>query len=522
MMLDDDRRDQPPAQAGHHRISPDGGAAELAEAAGLPLLIDVLRALHAAGVRACYWKSSRRLASVLAGESDLDLLVARADQHAARRVLFACGLKAFAGIPGREHPAIESFLGYDQASGRIVHVHAHFRLVLGPRLLRHYRFAVEDAVLAAAVPHPLLPIRMLDAATEAVLLVVRACLELRRDDPVTLLHWRAARAKFTADRAALAAAVGRDAVRQRAAALLGESLADAVADMVCGRPPIWQRLLLRRRVRRMLAPHRSFGTAEALARGVQRSLAWAAGGVNRRYLWLPRPWARRAPGGGIVVVALGVDGSGKTTLTRAIRAWLGTEVDVLPMYFGTGDGRPSLLLLPFKLLVPLVSRLLPTRPKGASHGALSDQPPGPLYSALLMGWAAMLAMEKRRKLLAAHRAAARGMVVVADRYPQDQLPDFNDGPLLPRLRWVPRWLRRYEAGAYALANSLSPDLVLKLDAPVETLAQREPSMDPRVIRERAAKLRLLAFPAASVVTVDATHPLEVVIRTAKAEIWRRL
>ena len=486
----------------------------------LPLLIEVLQSLQGAGVRYCYWKSRRRLASVLAGDADLDLLIAHADQHAARRALGTCGLKAFPDATSRKHPAIESFLGYDKASGRLIHVHAHFRLVLGPRLLKTYRLPVEDQILAHSVVHPDVPIRMLDPASEAVLLMVRMCLDLRRDDPVTLRHWRASSAKFAADRTALAAAVERDAVRRRAAELLGEGLADAAVEAIYADRPMTYRL--RHRVRRALAPHRSFNTAEGLLRGAWRSLAWAAGALNREHAWLPRPWGRQAPGGGVVVAALGVDGSGKTTVTREVRAWLGSEVDVFPIYFGTGDGRPSLALLPFKLLVPLVSRLLPTRPKGSSHGRVTNRAPGPLYSTLLMVWAAVLATEKRRKLVAAHRAANRGMVVVTDRYPQDQLRDFNDGPLLPRLRWAPRWLRQYQAGAYALANRLPPDLVLKLAAPVERLAQREPTMNPELIRNRAADLRRLEFPRSRVVEVDASQPLDAVLRAVKAEIWRLL
>ncbi len=488
----------------------------------LPLIRDVLRSLQSAGVRCCYWKSTRRLAAVLAGDADLDLLIARADQHAARQVLAASGLKAFPAATGRVHPALESFLGYDAHSGRIVHVHAHFRLVLGARLLKNYQPPLESEILAHAVSHPVLPLFMLDPLSEAVLLVVRACLELRRDDPVTLLHWANTRAKFEADRAALRAAVAPAAVRDRAAALLGEALADPVAAALFGDRELAHQVLLRHRVRCAFAPYRSFNTDEAMLRGAWRGLAWAAGGLNRKYLRLPRPWARRAPGGGIVVAALGVDGSGKTTITREMRRWLGGEVDVLSMYFGTGDGRPSLLLLPFKVLVPLITRLLPTRPEGASHGELVTGAPGPLYSALLMVWATVLAMEKRRKLLAARRAANRGMVVIADRYPQNQIAGFNDGPLLPRLRWVPRWLRRFEAGAYALANRLPPDLVLKLATPAETLAQREPTMDRRLIQDRARHLHQLAFPGARVVTIDASQPLDAVIRAVKAEVWRLL
>src|SRR6266550_3371064 len=78
----------------------------------------------------------------------------------------------------------------------------------------------------------------------------------------------------------------------------------------------------------------------------------------------------RAPGGGCVAAVIGVDGSGKSTVVAAIRAWLGQEIDVVPIYFGTGSGRPSLLLWPFKLMVPLITLLLRTKPQGASHGKI--------------------------------------------------------------------------------------------------------------------------------------------------------
>jgi thymidylate kinase len=195
---------------------------------------------------------------------------------------------------------------------------------------------------------------------------------------------------------------------------------------------------------------------------------------------------------------------------------------VIPIYFGTGDGRPSLVLRPFKLMVPLIRRFIGTKPKGASHGKLSDRAPGPLYSALMMVWATVVAHEKRSKLLAVRRGANRGMIVITDRYPQDEIAGFNDGPLLLRLRGVPNWLRRLEASAYALSRRLRPDLVLKLDVLPETAARREPDMDRALISQRIADLRRLRFAGAPVITVDAEQPLKDVIRAVKREIWRLL
>jgi len=199
-----------------------------------------------------------------------------------------------------------------------------------------------------------------------------------------------------------------------------------------------------------------------------------------------------------------------------------SEVDTMPIYFGTGAGRPSLLLRPFKLMVPLMRRILKEKPKGASHGNVSGRAPGPLYSILMMGWATIVAREKRNKLLSARRGADRGLVVITDRYPQDEIIGFNDGPLLTRLTTVPNWLRRVEADSYRLVRRLVPDLVIKLDVLTETAARREPDMDPALISERIADLQRLTFAGASVVRVDAEQPLVDVIRAVKREIWRML
>jgi thymidylate kinase len=364
---------------------------------------------------------------------------------------------------------------------------------------------------------------VLDPASEALLLVARAALELRRTDPVTLRHWSATTRKFELDRQGLAARLDRATLRHRAAeAFVDGDLADMLVDALFGRRPLERQRRLRHRIRRELAAHRAYTALEARLRSWTRAVLWAAGGLNKLVLLAPRPWSRRAPGGGCVMAVIGVDGSGKSTVVAAVREWLGPEVDVLPVYFGTGAGRPSLLLLPFKMMVPVFTRLLATKPRGASHGRISDRAPGPLYSLLMMVWATAVAVEKRIKLRAAHRGAGRGLVVVTDRYPQDEDVSYNDGPLLPRLRYAPRWLRRFEARAYALARRLPPDLVLKLEVTPETAGRREPEMDPAVIRRRIEAARRLAFPGAHVVRVDAERPLDEVIRSVKREIWSLL
>jgi hypothetical protein len=493
-----------------------------AESQVLPRLHAVLTDFHRHNIRYCYWKSSRRIHAVLRGESDLDLLVDRSDQHRAEMILLAQDFKLFPMLANRDHPSMLSFLGHDEASGRIIHIHLHFRLIVGKRLLQNYRLPWEDIVLARAFLHPVLQIRTLQPAIEALLLAVRSCIELRLSDPVALRLWQATKRKFAADRADVAARVDPAALRDLAAALLNEELAAMLVDAIFSKREMEKQHRFRQCMVRYLSAFRTYNACEAGLRGFWRTLLWAAGNINKHLLLLPRPWSRRAPGGGCVIAIVGVDGSGKTTVASAIRAWLGTEIDVVPIYFGTGEGRPSPLLYLFKLMVPLARRMLPVKPKGASHGEVSDRPPGLLYAVFMMVWATIVAREKSNKLLAARRATQRGLVIVTDRYPQNEINAFNDGPLLSRLTTVPRWLRRFEAARYALAERLPPDLVVRLDVRAETAARREPDMDPAIIRQRIADLQRLTFAGATIVRIDAEQPLFDVTRAVKQEIWRLL
>src|SRR5580704_3878356 len=106
-----------------------------AESPPLPLLLAILDEFHRQNLSYCYWKNGLRVHAVLSGETDLDLLIAREDQHRAQAILLERGLKLFPDVANRDHPAVSSYLGYDEHSGRIVHVHLHFRLVVGEPLL---------------------------------------------------------------------------------------------------------------------------------------------------------------------------------------------------------------------------------------------------------------------------------------------------------------------------------------------------------------------------------------------------
>jgi hypothetical protein len=184
---------------------------------------------------------------------------------------------------------------------------------------------------------------------------------------------------------------------------------------------------------------------------------------------------------------LGCDGSGKSTHAKTIAQWLSWKVDVVPIYLGSGDGHNSLLRWPLKLASNLLRKTVAGSASRIGTTRLRD--PGLKQYQHLMTvsraiWALALAYEKRIKLRKATRARNRGMIVICDRFPQDQVMGFNDGPLLSH--WLNhrsgllRALARWERIPYRSARLYPPDLVIKLHV---THSSASPCVHGRAIGE---------------------------------------
>jgi hypothetical protein len=482
-----------------------------------PLLMKALAALNAAGLPYCYWKQTAKLESVLAGRSDLDLLIERRARDSFFAVMQAQGFKAWPDAGALTQPEFVSFLGYDETSGLILHVHAHFRLVLGDALSKAFHVPIEDKIISRSRMDEAHPVRVLDPVDEALLLRLRRALE---GGPLDATAWgRSARAGASPESAS-PVPFDEAAMEARAATFLSEEVAHwlATTDLA----DIRARGGLRAKLRRDLKPWRLRGRVSNVARLVFRTAYLTLSVLNRRFLRAPRLPRRPAPGGGALIAILGVDGSGKSTQVAETRRWLGSEIDVFASYFGTGDGAASLLFRPIKAVAEAIGARVRVKPKGASHGRVSDRPPGPLYSLMFCIWAVAVALDKRAKLAAARRAVARGFVVVTDRYPQNEIPFYNDGPLLHRIPAAPAWLRKFERSVYEDARRFPPDLVVKLHVGAATVARREPEMRADLIQQRIDWLKELSCGGANSVSIDASLPLAEVTRLVRRAVWNIL
>ncbi|HEX2141514.1 MAG TPA: hypothetical protein VHK28_04450 [Candidatus Limnocylindria bacterium] len=111
----------------------------------LAVTVRLFDVLEERAVRYCLWKSTTTLDVALAGRTDLDLLVHRSDAVALDAVARDLGFKPFLSHESRRFPGVEDLLGYDDESGRLVHLHVYYQLVLGQQYVKNHHLPLSSS-----------------------------------------------------------------------------------------------------------------------------------------------------------------------------------------------------------------------------------------------------------------------------------------------------------------------------------------------------------------------------------------
>jgi len=451
------------------------------------------------------------------GETDLDLLFDRAQRQTVATLLEEVGF-IYCPTPWfRRYPDIEDFLAIDPESGRLVHVHAHFDLVLGRTGVKEYRVPWARMVLERRVLDPETGIYIADAAQELVLLLTRETLKLKARDHA-MSEEATRELAWLVNRASLAV------VQEAAGALLGDTVVEPIIRVLRSGADDHNLAELRRELRPIMRPFRRLGAVAVLTEPPRRRwaarIARLAGRVRR-----PVASTRTIGPDGLIVALIGVDGSGKSTVSGLIAARLSSKLDVVRIYFGSGSGPRSLLRIGLDAVSRLARRAGGQRlPDGAvgwqgevGAGAASGRSStGVLRRTMRCLRAIAIAREKRARLRWARRARCAGAVVICDRYPQADVAGYNDGPLLGDLQESPwralRAIGRWERACYEEARVCAPDLVVRLIVAPAVARSRRPEMAPDQIATKLDGFKAIGYPPTTAqVDVEASQPVDRVV-----------
>jgi thymidylate kinase len=499
--------------------NPDRFGAASGTTGALASIVELVGALDHSGVAYCHWKSNEAIDRSASGENDLDLLVAREDAIRFETVLHQLGFRLARPTPDRQVPGVLDYYNLDEGSGRLVHVHAHYRLVVGDDMTKNFRLPIERAYLKSGERRGLFPVP--SAEFEYVVFVLRMVVKHCPWDAQLSRRGRLSpseRREFVdleerIDRGEV------DRILTEHVAFIDRVLFEDCRVAVARDAGPLARAVTGRRVLRALDGHgRRSPFADLLLRLWRRSQRRIARKITKQ-----RP-RKRLDTGGLLIGVVGGDGAGKSSAVAMIVASLSRDLVTTSVHLGKPDRAPTTRVVKKWLRVSRgLGRFQATGlPAGVDFERLGFPGYGFLLSHVLN------ARDRYRAYLGARRAANAGTVVVCDRFPLKSLR-LMDGARTAEIvelegRPLARWLIDREAAYYD--RILPPDLLIVLRVEPEiAVERRRGDEDEDFVRRRAAEVweqNWVIAHADSVVVVDAARPHPDVLADIRATVWAAL
>ncbi|MDA5094656.1 hypothetical protein O2N63_11225 [Aliiroseovarius sp. KMU-50] len=476
----------------------------------------ILQELEAEGIRFCHWKSNIRLADTLAGREDIDLLVDRRDAVDFLSELSKHDFKLAKSRFGTDHPGIFHALGLDEALGEVVDVHAHHWVLSGDSFVKNFRFPVVEPLLEGRQRFLGVPVPSPEA--EYLLFVLRIVLKsvapveilkanLKYGIVVDEINWLRTRA----DRE------GVEALRAEWFPSVSENLFREAEEAVAAKNAMARRFGVGVRVAWQLRNIRRLGSALSLLSHVRRLAAYTLARFQKRK-------DRVLHSGGLIIALVGPKATGKSTLSNALAKRLGRHLDVIRIH----AGKPPVTVIGFlpRLLLPIARRLLPH--ERLREYEKPERRKKKRYSIFYILRMTLLAYERRSLLRKALRYATRGTIVISDRYPSDQAGAidsnrFDSEAIAQEGSAFKRYLMKLEKRMYQ--DVPKPDLVLRLQAPIEVALQRDGTRqktggpDANSVRRRWSLEQDIHYAGIPVVAINTAQSIEDTSVDAMKAVW---
>jgi thymidylate kinase len=484
----------------------------------LQLIKNLFAELENKRVSHCHWKSNTAIQAALRGETDLDLLVDSERETVCLDILRRLGFQRALDPQDKRFPGISHYFGYDAETGKLVHVHLHFQLLVGDDLLKSYRLPVNQAFLALAKPCQgvyLPPVEL-----EFIVFVLRMTLKRRLLSVLVRLcfllgnpfSWM--KILFGMTSPTLPPSAQREfadlAERSRP-----EKLAQILADhfpfiemelfqqcriSLVDHAPRFSWLTAGNRLTRALSPCSRYSSAAAVGIAIGNAFKSRVRSLLRRIVVLNLS-GKTPESGGRIIAFVGGDGAGKSTMVEDTLNWLGRFFFVTKLHMGKPARGP---------LWYCSQAILKTWERFGTRA-------GDRVLQAIRFW--LVARYRYRTYRRAVWLRQRGAIVLLDRVP---LPGsrYMDTPRIAGQAGADGWLlKRLARMEEDWHEKIRADelIVLRLDPRIA--AQRRPDDDPVLLAKRSGEIWHRQWPAAYAHLVDASRPLGEVTAQVRSLVW---
>ncbi len=498
------------------RCQPDRNASKAVPA--LSTIIRLCETLEAESIDYCHWKSNAALDRSASGDNDLDLLVSRADTQRFIEILYRHGFRE-ALVPHEEHlPGVQDFYAYDEISGRLVHVHAHFQLVLGHDFTKNYRLPIERPYLDFATQGELF--RVPSPEFEFIVFVIRMILKHSTWDTILMLHGQLSKSEYREMEYLLSkvAMEKSHVILEQYFPFIDRDLFRTCVEALQPGCSTWKRVQTGRQLQNKLHIYARRPEIIDIAIKLWRRVEYPI--LDRLHLRIQR---KRMASGGIMIALIGGDGSGKTTAVMELRQKLSEEFDVIQVHMGKPSWSLLTILIRGMLKIGRSLGLYPFVKEGTEPSLDTNSPEFPGYPWLIRE--VCTARDRYMEYKRARRFASNGGLVICDRFPLPQIK-IMDGAQVERVtaglkgnRFL-QFLATLERHYYQ--QIMFPDLLVVLRVDPEICVQRKTNETPESVRSRSGEIWSLDWRETPAHVIDASRSKAQVISDVLDLVWSHL
>jgi thymidylate kinase len=459
----------------------------------------LLADLKQENIRFAHWKGNTHLQASLQGKTDMDILVHPNDRLLYEMILKKRSYKKLQSRSWNAYPYMEDWLGFDYATGVLLHVHTHYDLVNGimpgtylhlPWLEQFFHHLKTDKQSGWPIPAPEL---------EVLILLIRIETNRRHKNPAI-------------------PAGKQNELRALLSQVQLHKFRDLCREFELNVPENFdgEINLIRKEGNVPAILHLASFYCNQVDNCVKTK--WQLNALNaiyyKQYLKRSRQIGRFAgplqlkktvTAGGKMIALVGSDGSGKSTLCTELVKWLTFKIDTHYFYFGKQPFIRSYNQKQFCKTGFLFSN--------ATISKYYRKLAGSLYYLQLIN-------KKLNMLRTGKKLLKKNSLVICDRFPQKNVAGFFDGPKLQSKK--NGWLSRLEIKKFHRFSEAGANIVFRLNISPEVAARRKPDHNIKMIEQKCTHLSSLTFGNSKVIDIDAERSFEQVLLDLKRKIWENI